>query len=188
MHKVNEYMKSKKENVSIKKEASSKLEGTFQELDRALKKQQQELHACQLEAQEWKDKFLSVSADLQNFKNRIEKERASWADTAQTAVLLPLLSVFDDFDRAFEQHDEQKEDAQSMHAGFTLIHKALHKTLADLGVEPVSDYTTFNPEYHEAIMQVDSPDHESGTIVDVMQKGYVLKGQVLRPAKVSVAK
>jgi len=149
--------------MTIKKGESDRFEHALkEEREDKLKKQQQALQACQGEVQEWKDKFLKISADLQNFKNRIEKERATWAHAAQAAVLLPLLSVVDDFDRAIEQHGKQNESVESIRAGFVLIHKAFQKTLADLGVESISDYNLFNPEYHEAIMQVDSPDHKSG--------------------------
>ncbi|MDP3888979.1 MAG: hypothetical protein Q8Q25_00345, partial [bacterium] len=80
--------KNENENNVIKKGESDQLESTFQELEQALKKQHQELQECQVFAQEWKEKFLKVSADFQNFKNRTEKERTSWAQMAQEAVLL----------------------------------------------------------------------------------------------------
>lgn len=146
-----------------------------------------QLAECQVSLEEWKDKFVRVNADFDNFRKRTAKDQALWRQTAQIEVLLPIISIVDDFDRALES----QQGAQSSHVsleGFALIHKSLNKYLQSLGVEVMTDYETFNPEYHEAIMTVDAPGYESGSIVSVLEKGYLFKGIVLRPAKVSVAK
>jgi molecular chaperone GrpE len=147
---------------------------------------QMQIAECQTALEEWKEKYLRVNADFDNFRKRTAKDQALWRQTAQIEVILPLLSIVDDFDRALE--GQQGELTQKGLEGFVLIHKALNKYLQSLGVEVMTDYETFNPEYHEAIMQVDAPGYESGNIVAVLEKGYLFKGIVLRPAKVSVAK
>lgn len=156
-----------------------------------------QLAECQVSLEEWKEKFVRVNADFDNFRKRTAKDQALWRQTAQIEVLLPIISIVDDFDRAFEsQQGEQGSPAglsvealaKSGLEGFALIHKALNKYLHTLGVEVMTDYDTFNPEYHEAVMTVDAPGYESGSIVSVLEKGYLFKGIVLRPAKVSVAK
>ncbi len=186
---MNDKEKIKNIDNTIKKDSQVNMD-SINELEQKLEKQQGELELCQNTVQEWKDKFLHVSADFQNFKQRVEKERGIWARTAQVDILQQLLPVIDDFDRALEQcvTSDQQKGTSGMHEGFVMIHKVFHTFLTNCGVKQIDSSGEFNPEYHEAIMQVDSPDHQAGQIVDVMQKGYLFKQHVLRPAKVSVAK
>jgi len=160
-----------------------------------------QLVECQIALEECKEKYMRVNADFDNFRKRTAKDQALWRQTAQIEVLLPIISIVDDFDRALETQTGEHVShvglsvdlsvealAKSGLEGFVLIHKSLNKYLQNLGVEVMTDYDVFNPEYHEAIMQVDVPAYESGRIVAVLEKGYLFKGLVLRPAKVSVAK
>lgn len=143
----------------------------------------QQLNECLNQKEEWKDRCLRTTADFENYKKRAEKERSLWITSAQSSILSDLLSIVDDFDRAFSLSQEN----QSL-TGFSLIHKELHKFLEKHGVTEIKEVKQFDPHLHEAIMNAESADHESGAIVQVLQKGYMFKGQVLRPAKVSVAK
>jgi len=137
----------------------------------------------------YKEQFLRLNADLQNYKRRVEKERAEWMHVAQASALEPMLSIADDLDRAIENSEKNPDVAQSAwFEGFKLIQKNLHKSLNDLGVQEIAATGSFNPELHEALIQVESPDHQSGHIVQLLNKGYTLKSKVLRHAKVSVAK
>lgn len=140
---------------------------------------QQELVACQAAQQEWKEKYLRVMADMANYNKHIEKERALWSQLARADLLTPLLDVVDNFDRAAQ--------TEELNPGIKMIHSAFVEFLKNAGVQEVS-YDAFNPELHEALMQVDAEGKDSGTIVAVMQKGYALGEKVLRPAKVSVTK
>ncbi len=151
---------------------------------------QEQLDACKTAQQEWQGKYMRVAADLENFKRRMAKEQAEWAQVAQANVLLELLTIVDDFDRAIQEQEKEKlsDEVQAWLAGFDMIHNALHSLLKKQGVEEIPADKPFDPHYHEALLQVESDEHESGTIVAVMQKGYLFKGNVLRPAKVSVAK
>ena len=148
------------------------------------------LLACKKELDVWKEKYIRVAADLENFSKRVDKERVQWRVSGQAALLTPLLEIVDDFDRAFEQLNKNNAEvsAQSWITGFELIRKALHKFLESHDVVEISTAIPFDTHYHEALMEVESPDHKSGDIVAVLQKGYTFKGQVLRVAKVSVAK
>ena len=152
-----------------------------------------ELAACQAELASWKDKYLRQQAEFQNFTRRSQKERSQLAQMGQVAVLTDILAIIDDFDRALgdvqETSNSEHED-NSWRAGFALIHAAAYKLLEKYGVVPMSSeqYAHFDPTYHEAIMQVDSADHEQGMIVQVLQQGFMHNDLVLRPAKVSVAK
>ncbi len=159
-----------------------------------------QLADCQTQINEWKDRALRTAADYENFKKRSEKERLLWISSAQSAVLLDLISIVDDFDRAFASlrqgfggqgpipaHPEEPRSGVSKD-GFELIYKSLQKILEKYGIQEIKDLSHFDPTKHEAIMQVESADHKPGDIVQVLQKGYLFKGEVLRPAKVSVAK
>ncbi len=153
---------------------------------------EQQLAQCQTQVNEWKDRALRTAADYENFKKRSEKERVMWITGAQSSMLLDLISIVDDFDRAkaanLSAHPEEQRSCVSKDGGFELIYKSLQKILEKYGVQEIKELTHFDPVKHEAIMQVESPDHKQGDIVQVLQKGYLFKGEVLRPAKVSVAK
>jgi molecular chaperone GrpE len=146
------------------------------------------LVTCQHELALWKDQYLHLNADFDNFRKRTEREKVNWIKMAQISILHDLLGIVDDFDRAFSdiQKKESSSDSQ-LFVGFELIKKSLAKLLQKYDVQEIKDNEIFNPEYHEAVEQVDSPEHISGSIIAVLQKGYIFKDQVLRPAKVSVA-
>jgi molecular chaperone GrpE len=155
-----------------------------------------ELHKCQLQVQELhkqieesKEKVLRVSADFENFRRRMDKERAQWMQTAQSEVLDDLLDVVNDVDRALTElrKKEHGNDQAVWLAGFELIQKSLQKMLTQYEVQEITQVRTFDPQLHEALLRVASPEHQSGDIITVMERGFMLKGNVLRPAKVSVA-
>lgn len=149
-----------------------------------------QLQACKAELAHMSDRVARLQADFENYKRRQEKERAAWFTSAQSMVLLDLLAIVDDFERAMseaQKNSGNNPELTNWLMGFVLIEKSLSKVLAKFGVTVMTDFTTFDPEKHEAIMQVDS-EKTSGSIVDVLQKGYLFKDTVLRPAKVSVAK
>jgi Molecular chaperone GrpE (heat shock protein) len=153
-------------------------------------KRKEELAACAQEVADLKETCKRVAADFENFKKRVERDRVAWTNSAQAAVLRDLLPAVDDFDRAIVEYQKEGHEleAASWISGFELIRKALNKFLQAYGVTAIEELEHFDPEFHEAIAQVDSPTHESGAIVDVVQKGYMLNGRVLRPARVTVAK
>ena len=137
-----------------------------------------------LKAQEQlKEQLTYLSADLENMRKRFEKERAQWSTFAQIELIKKLLPIIDDFDRAFS--NTYNQDIQSQLQGFELVYKAFQKYLKDTGVEEITD-TNFDPEKHEAIMQVSDESKPAGSIAQVLQKGYVYKNVIIRPAQVSV--
>jgi len=148
------------------------------------------LNSCCQELKDTTEKLLRVNADFQNFKRRVETERADWIQMAQSGVLEKFLPIMDDLDRAItaSEKEENEHENNAWLEGFKLIQKNLNKTFSDLGVKEIDCSSDFNPEFHEALMSVDSEDHKSGQIIQVLDKGYMLKDKVLRHAKVSVAK
>lgn len=147
------------------------------------------LQQCRSELQEWKDKCVRVSADFENFKKRQEKERLHWHRLAQVELVTGLLPIIDTIERALKQKKSEDVPAElrSWFEGFQLMHKELEKYLTSIGIQEIKEMKTFNPELHEAVLTVKNTDLPSGTIVELLQKGYRFKDMILRPAKVSVA-
>lgn len=144
---------------------------------------------CQTDLKLLKDKFVRLGADFQNYKVRIEKDRVLWMDKARSEVLYQLLKIVDDFDRALAeaQKKEISPELQQWLVGFELIHKALYQFLKSFGVEQMEEAKMFDATLHEAVTQIPSPHHKKGEIVDVMERGFMHKGNVFRIAKVIVA-
>jgi molecular chaperone GrpE len=139
-----------------------------------------EAEMCLTELSIWKDQCKRVSADFENFKKRTEKEQARWADIAKESVLYDLLSFVDSFDMALAQPQIDK-------VAIEMMYQSVMKILAKNDVKPMPETKEFNPQFHEAVMQVASTDCKQGEIVQFLSKGFMLKDKVLRPAKVSVA-
>ncbi len=144
-----------------------------------------ELEKCQQDAAMWKDQASRIFADFENYKKRMERDQASWMQTAQTSILKDLLSVIDNFDRALLAKNDESVD---VYAGIEMIYKSVVQLLNKYGVKEFAEYTTFDPEFHEALMDIESADHTTGDIVQILEKGFMIKDKVLRPAKVMVAK
>ncbi|HBS48249.1 TPA: nucleotide exchange factor GrpE [Candidatus Dependentiae bacterium] len=138
----------------------------------------------------WETQFLRITADFQNYKRRAEKEKFEIIKIAQSEVIRSLLPVIDDIDMALKssQKIENSEEMQKWVDGVQLIRKNLIKRLADLNVVEIDCSGNFDPNLHEAIMQTDSQNHKSGEIVEVFSLGFLHNGEVVRHAKVSVAK
>ncbi|NDD54538.1 nucleotide exchange factor GrpE [bacterium] len=135
----------------------------------------------------YKDLYLRTNADFQNFKKRTERERSELAQLLQAEAMEQLLPIVDDLERAIAAATANGHN-QAWIDGFSLILKNAKKRLSDKGVEEIATAGMFDPALHEALMHVESPEHTSGQIVQVLEKGYTLKGKVLKYARVSVAK
>lgn len=148
-----------------------------------------QLAVCAENLAKTQEKLSYITADFENFRRRTEKERLQWMDAAQKNVLLDVLAIVDDFERFYADFKSQtlSADLAARLSGFELIHKALQKLLTKYQIEEITQGAVFDPELHEAIMEVADSGKESGAIVAVLQKGYRHKGAVIRPAKVSVA-
>jgi molecular chaperone GrpE len=146
------------------------------------------LQQCQEELGQWKDKFVQINADMANFKRRVEKDQVQWAHMAQVRILSKLLSIADNFERAMvEKPAVADERAQAWIAGMVMIQSDFAKVLSNFDVTEIPCDGAFDPELHEALMNVASDAHASGDIVAVLEKGYRMGDTILRPAKVTVA-
>jgi molecular chaperone GrpE len=146
-----------------------------------------ELADLQRERDDFKDRWLRKSAEFDNYRKRIERERREQADQAVVGLLQDLLPVVDDFDRALTV--EAGEGGAAYRKGVELIHGKLHDLLRRYGVTPIDALgADFDPNLHQAVVHEVSPEHREGEVMSELQKGYMIKDRLLRPAMVKVAK
>ncbi|MFG4003604.1 nucleotide exchange factor GrpE [Flavobacterium aquidurense] len=132
-----------------------------------------------------KDKFLRLFAEFENYKKRTSKERIDLFKTANQDVLLAMLPVLDDFDRAIVEIN--KSEDENLKKGVELIHEKLKNTLVSKGLEQIEVRAgdAFNADFAEAITQIPAPSEKlKGKIVDVIEKGYKLGDKIIRFPKV----
>lgn len=146
-----------------------------------------ELEKLQAEVLEHQQRTLRVQADFDNFRRRTQKEKEDLGKYASSKLITELLPVIDNFERALQASEENPE-FESFSKGVNMIFRQLESVLATEGLTAMKSVgEPFNPEYHQAIMQVESDEYEEGIVVEEVQKGYMLKDKVLRPAMVKVS-
>jgi molecular chaperone GrpE len=139
------------------------------------------------ERDDYHDRWLRKTAEFDNYRKRIERERREQADQAVVHLLQELLLVVDDFDRALTV--EAGGEADAYRKGVELIHQKLHDLLRKRGVKAFDSLgADFDPNIHQAVVHEASPDHREGEVIGEMQKGYMMGDRLLRPAMVKVAK
>lgn len=148
-----------------------------------------ELDKKQQELNEMRDKYLRLVAEFDNFKKRTAKERIELMQTASKELMVALLDVLDDTERATKQI-ESAADINAVKDGVALVFNKLKSTLQTKGLKPMESlHTEFNPDLHEAITEIPAPtDDLKGKVIDDMQKGYYLNDKLIRFAKVIVGK
>lgn len=152
-------------------------------------KNNEQIKSCCKEFKEVKTRCLYLTAEFENFKKRVEKERSYWILNGESFVLKNLLEIVDDFERALQEINREKLPQELLvHLnGFNIISKSLHKLLEKFDVKPVQ-HNQFDPELHEAVGQIESNTYKSGEIVEILKKGYTHKDTLLRVGQVVVAK
>ena len=141
----------------------------------------------QAEVQQLNDKYLRLYAEFDNYKRRTQKERVELLQTAGKDVIVSLLPVLDDFDRALKAM-ETAVDVAPVKEGILLVSTKLKNTLAQKGLKDVESISQpFNTDFHEAITNIPAPsDDLKGKVIDEVEKGYTLNDNVIRFAKVVV--
>ena len=138
---------------------------------------------------EWKDKYVRLTADFENFRRQRNLERIELLKNASRDVIVDLLPVLDVFELAMKSN-ETSEDMTAVKEGFSLIYGKLFGELEKKGLKPMeSNGLPFNVDFHEAITEFPAPTEEQkNTVIDTAEKGYLLNGNVIRYAKVVVGK
>jgi len=148
---------------------------------------QEQVEALRSEATENLDKYRRAMAEFSNYRKRQERDREQQTVRLKMDVLRQLLPLLDDFGRAMEIMPEELSGG-SWAQGIELIERKLRNILDSAGVEPIEALgKPFDPTYHAALMQMESDEYPAGTVMFVLEKGYLLQGQVLRPARVQVS-
>ena len=145
------------------------------------------LKALQKERDAYKEQFLRAVADFDNYRKRIERERREFSEYAASDVLLELLPIIDNFERALQA--PAAGDTESFKRGIELIHKQMLELLRKRGVTRIdAQGADFDPNVHQAVIHEPSEEHREGEVMEELQRGYKLGDRLLRPAMVKVAK
>ena len=136
--------------------------------------------------EELNDKLKRQMAEFDNFRKRTEKEKTQMFDMGAKTIIEKILPVIDNFERGFTTVDEADKD-DAFVSGMDMVYKQLMTELESAGVKPIEAVgKEFDPEFHNAVMQVESEEYESGIIAQELQKGYTYKVTVVRHSMVAV--
>lgn len=157
------------------------------EEDRQIAELEAALEAARQEAADNKDLALRTKAEAENIRRRAENDVVSARKYAIEKFASELLAVVDSIEQGLQLKAENDE-SKAIQDGMELTLKMMLSTLEKFGVEQLNPLEeVFDPQLHEAMTMVPSPEHESNTVIDVFQKGYTLNGRLIRPARVVVA-
>jgi len=156
-----------------------------------------DLAAAKVDIAEWHDRYMRKAAEFENYRKRVEREKADLRVASQGAILRELLPVVDGFDRALQSFEANPDgQASPGHAGsaaqyregMELLYRLVLDALAQAGATPIeTEGREFDPNLHEALSREMTAEVEDGTVVRELRRGYMFKGKLLRPAQVVVA-
>lgn len=140
-------------------------------------------------AKDYWDKILRLQADFENSRKRLEKEKQDFIKFANEGIIAELLNILDDLERTTNLAESKHQDLPAFLKGVEMILAHLYQMLKEYGIRPVeAEGKLFDPNLHEALMQVENNDLAEHTVVEELQKGYLLNDKVIRTAKVKVSK
>lgn len=148
---------------------------------------QERIQALTAQSEEYMQRLARSQADFDNFRKRTIREKEELGKYASSKLISELVPVIDNFSRALDTNPEG-EGSESFVKGVRMIYRQFENVLQAEGLTAMETIgQPFNPEFHQAVMTVESDEHEEGTVVEELQKGYMLKDKVLRPAMVKVS-
>ena len=147
-----------------------------------------ETEALRVEVAQLKDQLLRKIAEFENFRRRTREEKDALLKFGAEAVILDLLPIIDDFQRSLS-YGKEHPDFETFYKGVEIIYGKFIRTLENRGLKPMEVVgNPFDVDFHDALMQVPREDVEPGTVIDEVEKGYLLHDKVIRHAKVTVAR
>lgn len=162
-----------------------KEEAPATEPKKASRKKDKKADALQEKVADLEDKVLRQMAEFENFRRRTDKEKAAMYDTGARSVIEKMLPVMDNFERGLAAVKEEEKSAFS--EGMEMVYKQLKTELENMGVTPIEAVgQPFDPNLHNAVMQMESAEYESGTVAQELMKGYMYKDMVVRHSMVAV--
>ena len=172
------------QDVETNEEAANK--DASNEEDENVDPKDQEIERLQQLANDNEEKYLRLYAEFENYKRRIQNENKINKTYQAQGVLTDILPTIDNIERAL-QIEGDDDSFKSLQKGVQMVHESLLRALKDNGLEEIeSEGQVFDPNVHQAVVQDDNPEYESGVITQELQKGYKLKDRVLRPSMVKV--
>lgn len=146
-----------------------------------------EVEQLQAKLDQSENDYLRLRADFDNYRRRVLKDTEAASKYRSQNLVTDLLPVLDNFERALDM-DPQSEEAKSLLKGMEMVFRLLKQAIEAEGVTEIApDGETFDPNFHQAVMQEASDSHKSGTVIQTLQKGYQLKDRIIRPAMVKVS-
>lgn len=168
------------------KKSRKELLDELRDRDEAIELARDELEKTKQQLAIKEDKLIRMVAEFENYKKRTRREWELHQQRANAELIKDILGILDDFERAFEAPDDSGEHFRS---GVQLIYSGLLDVMGRAGLKEIeAENRPFDPQYHEAMGELPSDDVEEGCVAQVVQKGYMLREQLLRPAKVIVAR
>ncbi|OLS06938.1 molecular chaperone GrpE [Staphylococcus epidermidis] len=172
------------QDVETNEEAANK--DASNEEDENVDPKDQEIERLQQLANDNEEKYLRLYAEFENYKRRIQNENKINKTYQAQGVLTDILPTIDNIERAL-QIEGDDDSFKSLQKGVQMVHESLLRALKDNGLEEIeSEGQAFDPNVHQAVVQDDNPEYESGVITQELQKGYKLEDRVLRPSMVKV--
>lgn len=172
------------QDVETNEEATKK--DASNEDDENVDPKDQEIERLQQLTNDNEEKYLRLYAEFENYKRRIQNENKINKTYQAQGVLTDILPTIDNIERAL-QIEGDNDSFKSLQKGVQMVHESLLRALKDNGLEEIeSEGQSFDPNVHQAVVQDDNPEYESGVITQELQKGYKLKDRVLRPSMVKV--
>ena len=176
-----------KEEASKEEEADDQEEAQDGGILKNFKKKDKKLEALENQKKELEDKVMRQMAEFENYRKRTEKEKATMFEMGAKSVIEKMLPVVDNFERGLASVSEE-DQTDPIYEGMSLIYKQLIGELDKLGVKPIEALgQEFNPDLHNAVMQVESEEFEEGIVAQELQKGYMYRDSVVRHSMVAVA-
>ena len=179
--------KNKNNEASASEEVTVEEQNSVDDKQSKKEKALNEKEALEQKLENEKERYLRLFAEFENYKKRTGRERVELFKTAGQDVMVSLLPVIDDFDRALKEIEKSDDDV--LFKGVELISNKLRETLKVKGLEPIGTQQgdTFDAEIHEAVTQIPAPsDDLKGKIIDVIEKGYMLGDKIIRFPKVVI--
>ncbi len=139
-------------------------------------------------AKEYLDKMARLQADFENTRKRLEREKQDFIKFANEGIVIELLNVLDDLERTVELSESKHQDLPAFLKGVEMILAHLYEMLKEYGVKPIeAKGKLFDPNYHEALTQAENKELPEHTVMEELQKGYLMNDRVIRTAKVKVS-
>ena len=157
--------------------------------DDPIKDLETQLEAREQEAQENYDRLLRVSAEFENYKKRTTRELEEFRKFANQSLIKELLSVVDNLELAMNSTNGHEKIDQGLLQGLEMTHREILKVFEKFNVKPIeAKGEVFDPTFHEAVMQEETDEYEANTVINELQRGYLIHDRLLRPSMVVVAR